>query len=74
VKGEAVTMSGIVERIEQYGGATTPPANQPTHRDYLNDERTILVTMWSPTRVTIAFREHVSDTWGPPISLHPEKP
>jgi hypothetical protein len=40
-----------------------------TYRIWVNDERTILVTAWDNGVTTVAFRDHPSHTWGPPITL-----
>ena len=43
------------------------------YRIWVNDERTLLVTMWPNGTVTVAERDHPSHTWGPPRFLTEEK-
>ena len=48
--------------------------SEPRYRLWVNEERTVLVELWLATgTVTVALREHPSDTWGPPITLTEEK-
>lgn len=44
-----------------------------THTLYVNDERTVLVRVWSSGTVEVATRETSDHTWGPPVYLHEEK-
>jgi hypothetical protein len=44
------------------------PASYTLHT---NVDRTILLTVWPNSKVEIAFRDHPSATWGPPITLQP---
>jgi hypothetical protein len=43
------------------------------YRLFVNDERTILVRLWSNDQAEMATRETSSHTWGPPVSLVEEK-
>ena len=40
-----------------------------TYRLWVNDERTILIRMWSNGEVEISTRETSEHTWGPPIRM-----
>lgn len=43
-------------------------------RIFVNEDSTVLVTLWSEGKtVTVATREHSSHTWGPPKYLKEEK-
>ena len=43
------------------------------HRIWVNEQRTVLVTLWENGVVHVATREHASHTWGPPTTLIEEK-
>ena len=34
---------------------------------YVNEERTVLVTLWATGTATVATRETPAHTWGPPV-------
>jgi hypothetical protein len=40
---------------------------------WVNDERTILVTVWPNGVATVAFRDTSAHTWGPPVTLTEEE-
>ena len=42
-------------------------------RIWVNEERTVLVTMWDSGVVTVATRESSAHVWGPPIDVVEEK-
>lgn len=45
------------------------------YRIWVNEERTVLVTLWIARRMlTVARRNHPSHTWGPPEYLTEESP
>jgi hypothetical protein len=47
--------------------------NEPRYRLWVNEERTVLVELWLDTEtLTVARRDHPSDTWGPPVTLNEE--
>lgn len=51
--------------------ASTPVMN---HRLFVNDERTVLVRLWSDdATVEVATRAHPAETWGPPVYLTEER-
>lgn len=39
------------------------------YRIFLNEERTVLVTIWRTGEITVALRDDASGIWGPPIRL-----
>lgn len=39
---------------------------------YVNEERTVLVRVWSSGTVEVATRDDPSHTWGPPVYLTEE--
>lgn len=43
-----------------------------THDLYVNEERTVLVRVWSDGRLEVALREMPNHSWGPPIWLTEE--
>ena len=43
------------------------------YRLWVNAQRTVMIEMWENGEVTVATREHPSDTWGPPITMREEK-
>jgi len=44
------------------------------YRLFVNEQRTILVTLWPNGEMDVAFRETPSHVWGPPTRLTEEKP
>lgn len=38
----------------------------------VNEERTVLVTIWDSGTVTVATREETADVWGPPVVVREE--
>jgi hypothetical protein len=42
-------------------------------RIWVNEARTILVTMWANGKVEVATRETPAHTWGPPVTCEEEK-
>jgi hypothetical protein len=42
------------------------------YRLFVNDERTVLVRIWSDGQAETATREDPSHTWGPPVALSEE--
>jgi hypothetical protein len=44
------------------------------YRIWVNDERTVLVRMWTDGTVEVATRPSADATWGPPTYLVEEKP
>jgi len=44
-----------------------------THRVWVNEERTVLVTVWPDGTVTVARREAPDHVWGPPVYLVEER-
>ena len=60
--------------------ASPEPRRWPFDRIWLNEERTILVTLWhsdpkmkASHQVTVALRKTPADTWSQPIFLDEEK-
>jgi len=43
------------------------------YRLWVNDERTVMVEVWTNGTATVATRDHPSHTWGPPTTLAEEK-
>lgn len=43
------------------------------YRLFLNDDKTVLLHIWSTGEVTIATRGHQSWPWGPPVTLKEDK-
>jgi hypothetical protein len=50
-----------------------PADSNPSYRLWVNDERTILVTLWPDGKVEVATRLTSSDIWGPPVYLTEER-
>lgn len=44
------------------------------YRLWVNEARTVLVTLWSSGVMTVATRETPAHTWGPPVTVVEEKP
>lgn len=44
-----------------------------TYRLWVNEKRTVMVTLWENGFVEVATRDHPSHTWGPPVTLVEEK-
>jgi len=42
-------------------------------RLFVNEARTILVSMWGSGTIEVALREHQSHTWGPPTVVKEER-
>jgi hypothetical protein len=53
---------------------TEPIPFIPSHpyRLWVNDERTVMVEVWTNGTATVATRDHPSHTWGPPTMLAEE--
>ena len=45
---------------------------EPQYRLWVNEERTVLMRLWSDGRAEVATREASYYTWGPPIYLNEE--
>lgn len=43
------------------------------YRLWINEERTVLVRLWSNGQVEVATRSASWETWGPPVYLTEEK-
>jgi len=43
------------------------------YRLFVNEERTVLVTLWASGVLTVATRETPAHTWGPPTYLKEEE-
>jgi hypothetical protein len=43
------------------------------YRLWVNDERTVMVRIWTNGIVEVATREHLSHTWGPPVIVKEER-
>ena len=43
-----------------------------TNRVWVNEERTVLVSMWPDGTVTVATRPDPHATWGPPVTMKEE--
>jgi hypothetical protein len=43
------------------------------YRIFVNDERTVLVRLWTTGLVEVATREEKDDLWGPPTFLKEEE-
>jgi hypothetical protein len=44
----------------------------PEYRLLVNDERTVLVTVWPSGETTVATREDPGAVWGPPVVVKEE--
>jgi hypothetical protein len=43
------------------------------HRLFVNEERTVLITVWPDGTMTVALRDSSSGVWGPPVVMREEK-
>jgi len=48
-------------------------SKEPEYRLWVNEARTVLVTMWKSGVVEVARRETPAHTWGPPVICDEEK-
>lgn len=44
-----------------------------TYKIWVNDERTVMVRLWSNGEMEVALRDDPSHSWGPPICMEEEK-
>jgi hypothetical protein len=75
-----VTVLVQTNRVPALAGTRPTWENETTMgttlRQWVNDSRTVLVTLWitndGSETMTVAFREDPGHTWGPPVNVHPD--
>jgi hypothetical protein len=67
---------GLPKGWRIFAGWTDPPREwfeMPTTRVWVNDARTLLVTVWPDGQMSVSVRESPDHVWGPPVRVTEEK-